>query len=374
MDLPIVDVPTPALLVDLDRVEANLRRGQAYADEHGVDLRPHSKTHKSPRFARAQVAAGASGICVAKLGEAELMADAGLDDLAMPNTAIGPDKAARAVALAQRVRFAIGVDHPEQVAQLAGAAEGAVHPLELIVEVDVGSGRGGAPADEVVDLLQRIRAAPGLRARGVYAYEGFTYAAAGREALIARHGEAQRALVAVATRGRPWLDGQAHLGGAPVVSFGSTPSLLVDAPLLPGITEVRPGTYLFNDLQQAQWAGTPDEPDGRRHAAAHVLASVVSLRGGRAILDAGSKALTSDRRAGQGGHGLLVDHGLEVVRLSEEHGVVEGPGVERLRVGDKVRVLMNHVCPVVNLFPALHLTRGDVVVEVLPVAARGALV
>jgi len=365
----IADLPTPALLVDLDRVEANLRRGQAYADAQGVDLRPHTKTHKSPRFARAQLDAGAAGVCVAKLGEAERMADAGLDDLVMPNTAIGPDKAARAVALAQRVRFAIGVDHPAQVAQLARAAEGAARPLELMIEVDVGSGRGGAPADEVVALLQAVRAAPGLRARGLYAYEGFTYGAAHREELVARHDEAQRALLAAAAAARPWFDGR-----APVVSFGSTPSLLVGAPLRPGITEVRPGTYLFNDLQQARWAGTEELPDGRRHAAAHVLASVVSLRGGRAILDAGSKALTSDRRAGQSGHGLLVDHELEVVRLSEEHGVVEGPGVERLRVGDKVRVLMNHVCPVVNLFADLHLTRGDEVVEVLPVVGRGALV
>lgn len=375
----IADVPTPALLVDLDRVDANLRRGQAYADAQGVDLRPHTKTHKSPRFARAQLEAGAAGICVAKLGEAELMADAGFDDLVMPNTAIGPDKAARAVALAQRVRFAIGVDHPAQVAQLARAAEGAARPLEVVVEVDVGSGRGGAADDEVVALLRAIRAAPGLRARGLYAYEGFTYAAASREELVARHDEAQRALLAVAAAARPWLHGSAPRGaadgvGAPVVSFGSTPSLLVGAPLRPGITEVRPGTYVFNDLQQARWAGTERLPDGRRHAAAHVLASVVSLRGGRAILDAGSKALTSDRRAGQSGHGLLVDHDLEVVRLSEEHGVVEGPGVERLRVGDKLRVLMNHVCPVVNLFAELHLVRGDEVVEVVPVVGRGALV
>jgi D-serine deaminase-like pyridoxal phosphate-dependent protein len=372
MATPVADVPTPALLIDLDRVEANLRRGQAYADAQGVDLRPHAKTHKSPRFAHAQVAAGAVGVCVAKLGEAEVMADAGIADLFMPNTVVGPDKAARAVALAQRGRFAIGVDHPAQVEGLARAADAVVaaggRPLEVLVEVDLGSGRGGAPAEEVPDLLRRVRDAPGLRARGVYAYEGFVASELDRGALVARHDEAQRALLAVAEAANPWIDGPR------VVSMGSTPSLLADVPLRPGITEVRPGTYVFDHLQEAPWAG------GQRHSAAHVLASVVSVRAAadghpaRAILDAGSKALTSDRRAGQVGHGLLVDHGLTVVRLSEEHGVVEGAGVERLRVGDKVRVLMNHVCPVVNLFAEMHLTRGDEVVEVLPVAARGRLV
>ena len=371
----VADLPTPALIVDLDRVDANLRRGQAYADAQGVDLRPHTKTHKSPSFARAQVAAGAAGICVAKLGEAEMMADAGLDDVFMPNTVIGTDKAARAVALAQRVRFAIGVDHPAQVAQLEAAAEGATTPLAVMVEVDVGAGRGGADPGEVAELLRRVREAAGLRARGVYAYEGFTYPARDRDDLIARHDAAQRALLAVADAARAWIDGDARRGGAPVVSLGSTPSLLAAVPLRAGITETRPGTYAFNDLQQARWASTTGRwEDGLEHAAAHVLASVVSMRGDRAILDAGSKSLTSDRAVGHEGHGLLAEHGLTVARLSEEHGVVEGPGVERLRVGDKVRILMNHVCPVVNLFPVMHLVRGDEVVEALEVTGRGLLV
>ena len=340
----VADLPTPALIVDLDRVDANLHRGQAYAHAQGVDLRPHTKTHKSPSFARAQVAAGAAGICVAKLGEAEMMADAGLDDVFMPNTVIGPDKAARAVALAQRVRFAIGVDHPAQVAQLEAAAEGATTPLAVMVEVDVGAGRGGADPGEVVDLLRRVREAAGLRARGVYAYEGFTYGARDRDELVARHDEAQRALLAVADATRAWIDGDGRRGGAPVVSLGSTPSLLAAVPLRAGITEMRPGTYAFNDLQQARWAAASERwQDGLEHAAAHVLASVVSV------------------------------HGLTVARLSEEHGVVEGPGVERLYVGDKVRILMNHVCPVVNPFPVMHLARGDEVVEALPVEGRGRL-
>jgi D-serine deaminase-like pyridoxal phosphate-dependent protein len=361
MPVPVGDVPTPSLLVDLDRVEANLRRVQAYADAQGVDLRPHVKTHKTPYFARLQLAGGAAGLCVAKLGEAELFADAGFDDLVMPHTVATADKAARAVALAQRVRFAIGVDHPDQVAVLSAAAAGADRPLAVRLEVDTGAGRGGAPEAAIADLARRVREAPGLRLVGVYTYEGYTYGARDRDALIARHDAAQAVLLRAAAAARAFADGPL------AVSVGSTPSALAEVPLRPGITETRPGTYVFNDLTQAVWAG------GTAHAAAHVLATVVSVQPGRAILDAGSKTLTSDRRPGQEGHGWLVDHDLPVVRLSEEHGVVEGPGVERLTVGARVRVLMNHVCPVVNLFPELHLVRGGEVVEVVPVAARGKL-
>ena len=361
MPVPVGDLPTPSLLVDVDRVAANLGRVQAYADEQGVDLRPHVKTHKTPYFARLQLDGGAVGLCVAKLGEAELFAEAGFDDLVMPHTVASADKAARAVALAQRVRFAIGVDHPAQVAVLASAAASGARPLGVRIEVDTGAGRGGAPEGAVADLARRVQDAPGLRLVGVYTYEGYTYGARDRSDLVARHDAAQVVLLRAAAAARPFADGPL------AVSVGSTPSALAAVPLRPGITETRPGTYLFNDGTQAVWAG------GTEHAAAHVLATVVSAQPGRAILDAGSKTLTSDRRPGQDGHGWLVDHDLQVVRLSEEHGVVEGPGAERLAVGARVRVLMNHVCPVVNLFPELHLVRGDRVLEVVPVAARGKL-
>jgi D-serine deaminase-like pyridoxal phosphate-dependent protein len=279
----------------------------------------------------------------------------------MPHTVASADKAARAVALAQRVRFAIGVDHPDQIAVLAAAAADVARPLGVRLEVDTGAGRGGAPVDAVADLARRVADARGLRLVGVYTYEGYTYGASDRDELVARHDDAQAVLLQAAAAARACAD------GALAVSVGSTPSALAAVPLRPGITEIRPGTYVFNDLTQATWAG------GTEHAAAHVLATVVSVQRGRAILDAGSKTLTSDRRPGQDGHGWLPDHDLHVVGLSEEHGVVAGPGVERLAVGARVRVLMNHVCPVVNLFAEFHLVRGDEVVAVVPVAARGKL-
>lgn len=376
----VANLPTPALIVDLSRVDANLRRVQGYAEKYGIDLRPHSKTHKTPHFARAQIASGAVGVCVAKLGEGELLADAGIDDLVMPNTVIGADKAARAVALAQRVHYAIGVDHPEQLRQLAEAARNAARPLGVLLEVDVGSRRGGAPLAALAELAEGVQRAPGLRLRGVYAYEGFTYPAADREVLIDRHQAAQRALLEAAEVVRLWVEGDERRGGRMVVSLGSSPSALAEVPLLPGINEMRPGTYIFGDLQQARWSAFGgDWRTGLGACAAHVLASVISVQPNpdgswRALLDAGSKTLTSDTAAGHAGHGYLVDHDLTIARLSEEHAVVEASGDRpRLPVGSRVRVLMNHVCPVVNLFQEMVLVRGDVVEARLPVAGRGLL-
>ncbi|HYG58412.1 MAG TPA: alanine racemase [Symbiobacteriaceae bacterium] len=361
-----MQLDTPALLIDLDRVEANLQRGAAIAAAAGVALRPHTKTHKSPYFARLQLGHGARGLTVAKLGEAEVMASAGLDDLFVANTIYGDEKARRLRQLAERVTLTVGVDHLEQARQLSAAMAGLDRPLGVLIEVDTGAHRGGVHPNEAGALARAAAALPGLAIRGVYHYEGYTYSAPDREALAAVQREGQAALV------RAGQAVGAALGITPVISAGSTPGLLSGAGYLPGITEIRPGTYIFLDGAQAALAG------GVELCAAHVLATVVSLPGpGRAVLDVGSKALTSDVR-GFGvckteGYGLLPDQGLVLRRLSEEHGVIEGEGVDRLRVGQQVRVLPNHICPVVNLFDELVLVRGGEVVDVLAVAARGRL-
>lgn len=361
----VSDLSTPALVVELDRVDANLERAQRYADAQGVSLRPHTKTHKSPMFARRQIEEGATGICVAKLGEAEVMIAAGIDDVFMANTTFGTDKAERAAALAQRARFSIGVDHPRQLEQLSDAIRGRERPLEVMIEVDTGAGRGGVSPAAVSGLAHRARELRGIHLRGLYSYEGYTYGARDIDELTTIHRRAQATMVSLAT------DATVGFDEPPVVSMGSTPSLLAEVPILDGITEIRPGTYIFLDAAQAQLAG------GTEHCAAHVIATVVSVQPGRAILDAGSKTLTSDARAGgvtsTRGHGLLVDHGLVITRLSEEHGVVEHPDADRLEVGEKVRIVPNHVCPVVNLFPSMVLLRGGRVERELEIAARDRL-
>lgn len=362
----VQDLPTPALIVDDARVEANILRAQAYATAQGVALRPHAKTHKSPDFARRQLDAGAVGVSVAKLGEAEMMLDSGISDVFVANTVMGSDKARRAVALAARARFAIGADHRSQLDELSAAARHADRPLEVMLEVDTGARRGGVDPADAADLASYAHALPGIDVRGVYTYEGYTYGAADVAALVELHQAAQDRMAAVAGRVREVL------GRSPVVSMGSTPSLLAEVPLRTEIDEIRPGTYIFLDAAQAALAG------GEDRCAAHVLATVVSVQRGRALLDAGSKALTSDARptgvTATKGYGRLVDHGLVVTRLSEEHGVVEDPAAERLEVGQKVRILPNHVCPVVNLFSTMRLVRGDRVIEELAVAGRGLLV
>lgn len=362
--IAFTQLETPSLIIDLDQVERNLARGAAVAAESGAALRPHTKTHKSAYFAQRQLAHGAKGLTVAKVGEAEVLSEAGLNDLFVANTVFGTQKAERVRRLADRITLIVGVDHLEQALAFSRAMAGAERPLPVMIEVDTGSRRGGVAPDEVLGLARAVAVLPGLAVRGVYTYEGYTYSAPDREQLVRSHREAQRSLIRT---------GQAlgeALGITPVISAGSTPGFLSGAPYLPEITEIRPGTYIFNDAAQAALAG------GLEHCAAYLLATVVSRPSSdRAILDTGSKSLTSDLRTTgvckTTGHGLLVDFGLTIARISEEHGVVEGPGVERLTVGQKVRVIPNHICPAVNLFSEVTCVRGGIVERVLPVTARG---
>ncbi|MDZ7799792.1 MAG: alanine racemase [Trueperaceae bacterium] len=356
-------LPTPCLVVDEDRMRANMDRAQAYADAQEVRLRPHAKTHKSPALAREQVARGAVGICVAKLGEAEVMADGGVHDVVMAHTPYGPDNARRAARLARRIAFVVGVDHRRQVEDLSAAAEAEGATVAVRVEVDTGAGRGGlAPAD-VPGFLSWARERPGLHLQGLYTYEGYTYDAPDTKALFERHREAQHRMVELAGRTT------GAFTQPPVVSMGSTPSQTAGVPLLDGITEIRPGTSIFHDAAQAWLAG------GLDRCAAFVVATVVSRTGDRAILDAGSKSLTTDARpagvCATRGYGRIAGTDVVLTRLSEEHGVVEGPDAEALAVGDRVAIVPNHICPVVNLFDHLTLARNGRVTRVLPVASRG---
>jgi D-serine deaminase-like pyridoxal phosphate-dependent protein len=360
----VTQLDTPALVIDLDRVEANLARGAAIAREAGVALRPHTKTHKSPYFAQRQVEHGARGLTVAKVGEAEVLAGAGFADLFIANTVYGEEKARRIRRLADHMTLSVGVDHPGQAEALSEAMAGAERPLRVMIEVDTGARRGGILPEDAAGLARVVAQLPGLAVAGAYTYEGYTYSAPDREALIrvARRGQAL-----LIETGR--TVGEA-VGIRPVISAGSTPGLLSGAGYLEGITEIRPGTYIFLDAAQAELAG------GLDRCAAYVLATVVSRPApDRAILDAGSKTLTSDTRANgvcrTEGYGVLPEFGLKLARLSEEHGVIEGPGADGLRVGQKVRVIPNHICPVVNLFNKVVLARGETVEEILPVAARG---
>jgi D-serine deaminase-like pyridoxal phosphate-dependent protein len=347
----IAELDTPCVLIDLDRVEKNLARAQAEADRLGLNLRPHIKTHKLPRLARRQVELGAVGITVQKLGEAEVMADAGLTDIFLPYNIIGPQKLQRLRAVNDRVTLAVTADSPDAVAGYA-ASFATGKPLTVLVECDTGLGRCGVqgPA-QAVALARQIGLASGLRFGGL-----MTYPPAGdRERAEAWLAEAKAMLEAA---------GFACL----VISSGGTPDFWKGQ----GgsvVTEYRPGTYIYNDRTQV----SVHHAAGWDDCALSVLATVVSRpTATRAVLDAGSKALTSDLGA-LTGYGRILGYETATLKaLSEEHGHVElAAPSDAPRIGETVRIIPNHACVVSNLFDAVHLVSGDRLVETVPVAARG---
>ena len=347
------DYGTPAVVVDMDRVERNITRVQAACDAAGVANRPHIKTHKSPFLARLQRDAGARGITCQKLGEAEVMADGGLDDILISYNLLGEEKVRRLGALLRRVDVTVAADNEVVVAGLPRAAELAGRPLPVVIECDTGRERAGVttPA-EAVALAEAIASANGLQFAGFMLYpteNGWP--------------QAQRFLDDATA-------GLRALGLAPtIVSTGGTPNLK-NLGALKGATEHRPGTYIYNDrMQVAAGVATWDD------CALRVYATVVSRAAPeRGILDAGSKILTADL-GGLEGHGLILDHSeAKIARLAEEHGFLDLSRCKaRPAVGDVVRIVPNHVCVVVNMVDEVLMVRGDEIVGTLPVAARGKL-
>ncbi|MBD8065791.1 D-TA family PLP-dependent enzyme [Devosia sp. PTR5] len=348
----ISELDTPCVLIDLDKVEANLARAQALADKAGLKLRPHIKTHKLPRFARRQVERGAAGITVQKLGEAEVMADAGLTDMLLTFNIIGAAKRARLKALHERVTIRTVADSAECVDGLAETFTDPAHPLGVFVECDTGMGRCGVQsAKAAVSLARRIAAAPGLAFAGL-----MTYPAAGKYREAAKWLADAKALFA-----RENME-------LPAITTGGTPDLAHMAEAAAVATEYRPGTYIYMDRSQVA-AGAAGWDD----CALSVLATVVSRpTDTRAILDAGSKTLTSDT-LGLDGFGYIPAYPeARIAGLSEEHGTVDlSASAQKPAIGAVLRIIPNHACPVSNLFDRVHLVRGDGVVETLDVAARG---
>ncbi|WP_224705513.1 D-TA family PLP-dependent enzyme [Devosia aquimaris] len=342
---------TPAVLIDIDRVEANLARAQSYADSHGLKLRPHIKTHKLPRFAKRAMELGAVGITVQKLGEAEVFADAGITEIFLPYNIIGAAKLARLRALAERVNISVTADSVTTVAGLSDAFADAGKPLTVLVECDTGMGRCGVQTPEAaVALAQLIAASPGLVFGGL-----MTYPAAGQV-------EANAAWLAMAKS-------ELAAAGLPaaVISNGGTPDLW-RAHEVTAATEHRPGTYIYMDrFQVAKGVG------GFTDCALTVLATVVSRpTEDRAIIDAGSKALTSDT-LGMTGFGLIEAYPEAVITgLSEEHGTIDlSKCATKPVIGETLRIIPNHACVVSNLFDTVHLISGEQLVETVDVAARG---
>jgi D-serine deaminase-like pyridoxal phosphate-dependent protein len=331
---------TPAVVIDLDVVERNIARVQALCDAAGIANRPHIKTHKSPVIAAMQRDAGARGITCQKLGEAEIMAENGHDDILISYNILGEEKLNRLGRLLSRARVTVAADNPVVVAGLPQAAAIAGRDLDVVVECDT------------VALARDIASRPGLSFAGFMLYppenavaetQAFLDAA---KAGVREHGLEPR-----------------------IVSSGGTPNL-VHLGKIKGVTEHRAGTSVFNDRMMLA-AGVARLED----CALTVYATVVSRAGPeRGILDSGSKTLTYDT-GGLEGHGLILEHPqAKIARFAEEHGFLDLSACnDRPSVGDVVRIVPNHVCVVVNMVDRLVAVRGDEVVGELPVAARGRL-
>lgn len=323
------EIETPAFVVNEARTLANIARFQAHCDARGLKLRPHIKTHKSIRFARAQVAAGAVGINCQKIGEAEVMADGGLRDILITFNILGASKLRRLRALAKRVTLRVVADNADVIAGLSMAFDGVQEPLKVLVECDTGAARCGVqdPA-EAVRLARIIKDSPGICFDGLLTYPPV----GGQDGVVKFMKAAQHELASAGI-------------ACPTVSSGGSPDMW-QAETGGIITEYRIGTYVYNDRSLvARGTCTWDE------CAGHVLATVVSRpTSSRAVIDAGSKALTSDL-LGLEGHGYVLDYPeAKIAGLSEEHGVMEvGEGCD-LKVGDRIRIVPNHVCVVANMF------------------------
>jgi D-serine deaminase-like pyridoxal phosphate-dependent protein len=357
---------TPEIVLDLEIVRANIARAAAMARDMGVAMRPHTKTHKLPQIAHMQLEAGAVGVQVAKLGEAEVMADAGIQDILVGYPIVGEGKLARLADLAQRISISATVDSEEVAAGISRVARERELSIPVLLELDTGLRRLGVlPGPGAADIAERIAALPGIELVGVFTHEGHVYTqgrdAAEKERLT--H-EACRAAVDTAEEIR------SRGLSAPIVSVGSAATFRY-AIRYPGVTEVRPGTYVFNDRTQiAQGAAT--EAD----LAAFVVTTVVGRpTPERIVVDAGTKVLTSDRMLVPDpppSFGRVWGHDdWDVVRLSEEHGVIEVPPAAEVDVGDHLAIVPNHVCPAINLASAVTVVEGGQAVGRWPVAARG---
>ena len=360
------ELSTPALTIDLDILERNLDRMARYCREHNLGLRPHTKTHKTLEVARLQLDRGAVGLTVAKVGEAEVMASAGATEppeILVAYPIYGGEKLRRLaeLALARRILLSLDSEVTAQELSRAAAAQGAT--FGVLVECDSGLRRCGLePGPACLELAKKVEALPGLKFRGLMTYYGNIWGTE-RE----RRDEAGRVATRVGQALKAFAEARMPV---PIVSGGSTPSAHLSHEI-PGITEIRPGTYAYNDLNTF-YQGVCGLDD----CAARVVATVVSTAvQGRAMIDAGSKTLSSDA-LGSGpktGHGHVVEApDAKLIKLNEEHGHLDiTDSTHQFRVGEVVTVIPNHVCTCVNMHDEVFLLRNQEVMGCWRVAARG---
>jgi D-serine deaminase-like pyridoxal phosphate-dependent protein len=355
------EVPTPAIVIDAAVARRNLSKLAAYAKEHNVKLRPHTKTHKSIMMGRIQMELGAIGLTVAKVGEAQVMAEAA-SDLLMAYPAVDALRCTALANLAQRVTMRVGIDSAIAADSLADAARSAGSEIGILVDLDVGLHRTGvqSPA-EALALGQYVAGQKGLRLDGIMFYPGHVKDESA-ESLAQLAAVQERLTEAVGLFKRNGL----NVG---IVSGGSTPAAY-QAHRIPSMTEARPGTYIFFDMNGVHGGYAKlDDVAARIHCT--VISTAVP---GQFVIDAGSKTLTSDKcgPAPDSGHGYVVEYpAAKIVKLTEEHGQVDARECDQMpKVGQRITVIPNHICPCVNLQDRVWWSEGGEI-RTVEVDARG---
>jgi D-serine deaminase-like pyridoxal phosphate-dependent protein len=357
-----LDVATPGLVVDLAVLDRNLDEMANIARAAGVELYPHAKTHRMAEVGRRQIARGAHGLCVAKLGEAEAFAEAGVERLFVANPIVGDEKARRALALSRKVDLLLATDSVDAVRTIGPTFAAAGARARVMLAIDSGLGREGVAVADATEVAVAVHAVPGIELVGIYTHEGTTYSAKDTPDLAEQARAAARLMVGVAESIR------ARGIALPIVSLGASASAR-EVAHVPGVTQIRPGIYAFNDVGQIALGNATLDTTAIR-----VIATVVSHpEPGRACIDAGSKSLSTDlvpasaHRGKYPGMGLLVNApGWVIERMSEEHGWLRWHGTGEpapLPVGKRIEIVPNHVCMAFAMLRRASVVEDGVVTE-----------
>lgn len=366
MDESFKSIDTPALMLDLDKMEKNINDIAHFAKRVDVAVRPHIKTHKSVMIAKKQLEAGAVGVTVAKVGEAEVMVAGGINDILIAYPIATAIKIERMKKLMNQAKITVAVDSIEQ-ATILNEHFTAEAPLEVWIKVNSGLDRVGVePNEEIIELATFVNEQQALNLTGIFTHAGHSYAATTREE-IDKIALAEAAAVLKGMQLCKMLG--IHITHR---SIGSTPTFK-KAGAVKGITEIRPGNAVFYDMIQVGLGGATLE-----QCALTVVATVVSKKADRIIIDAGSKTLALDKgahgNASVAGHGFIKEHPeLVIERLSEEHGVIPIDGEIEVHLNDRLTIIPNHACVVANLFDSYHVHRGDEIIDEWNVDASGKL-
>ncbi|MGD9566962.1 MAG: D-TA family PLP-dependent enzyme [Sedimentibacter sp.] len=363
------ELDTPALIVDKKIMMENIRSMQSYANRNNVSLRPHTKTHKMPYIAIIQEQCGAKGITVAKVGEAEVMAENGLKDIFIANEIVGTEKFKRIRALSEKANISFGIDSIPQVEMVEKAFENADKKAVVLIEIEVGENRSGIIEDnDFIDLIKFLKSCKNIVFQGIFSHEGHSYSSASEEECFEMFMTSQKRTLSFA---RLAEDNGLKCN---TVSIGATPTMMHDFPILPGITEIRPGTYVFMDASQGNHISSYSR------CAATVMTTVISKPTSvRVITDVGAKGITMQTRS----QGMCATKGLGVIKnynnvnidqVYDEHAIIYNKMFhDSVNIGDKIEIIPNHICPVVNLHEEAYFIDDGEVLEIVPILCRGKL-